>query len=151
MGASSFSPSPITTMPSMRTLSSIMRMASTAAWSAASLSPIPVSRAAARAAYSVTRTRSSARLRSGRRPVGSGVKPSEGSGRLSLDLGLLLAHDRAHEHEDRPQQHPVPADLQLDRPAGIAGPVDDTGVEDDAEGGDRHDGGHLAAGPGELV
>src|SRR5579872_150698 len=40
-------------------------MASTAAWSAASLSPRPISRAAASAAASVTRTSSSARLRSG--------------------------------------------------------------------------------------
>src|ERR1022692_1430990 len=41
-------------------------MPSTAAWSAASLSPLPTSGAAARAANSVTRTSSSARLRSGR-------------------------------------------------------------------------------------
>ena len=42
------------------------RIASTAAWSAASLSPRPTRRAAASAAASVTRTSSSARLRSGR-------------------------------------------------------------------------------------
>src|SRR5580693_3201670 len=41
-------------------------MPSTAAWSAASLSPLPTRGAAARAANSVTRTSSSARLRSGR-------------------------------------------------------------------------------------
>ncbi len=64
-GASSFSPSPITTMPSIGTVSSRRRIASTAAWSAASLSPRPVQRAAASAAASVTRTSSSARLRSG--------------------------------------------------------------------------------------
>src|SRR5918999_4742263 len=65
MGALSFSPSPITTTPSMATVSSIRRMASTAAWSAASLSPRPIQRPAASAAASVTRTSSSARLRSG--------------------------------------------------------------------------------------
>src|ERR671911_1179815 len=66
MGASSFSPSPITTMPSMGTLSRTMRMASTAAPSAPFLSPRPIQRDAARAAASVTRTSSMARLRSGR-------------------------------------------------------------------------------------
>src|SRR5919112_238513 len=65
MGASSFSPSPITTMPSMATVSSTTRMASTAAWSAPSLSPRPIHRDAASAAASVTRTSSMARLRSG--------------------------------------------------------------------------------------
>jgi hypothetical protein len=65
IGASSFSPSPITTTPSIATESRTKRIASTAAPSAASLSPRPTQRAAARAAASVTRTSSSARLRSG--------------------------------------------------------------------------------------
>ena len=65
IGALSFSPSPITTTPSMWTLSSMCRIASTAAASAASLSPRPIIRAAPSAAASVTRTSSSARLRSG--------------------------------------------------------------------------------------
>ena len=65
MGASSFSPSPITTTPSMGTVCSTMRMASTAAWSAPSLSPRPIHLEAAMAAASVTRTSSRARLRSG--------------------------------------------------------------------------------------
>ena len=65
MGASSFSPSPITTMPSMGTLWRVIRMASTAAPSAPSLSPRPIQREAAMAAASVTRTMSRARLRSG--------------------------------------------------------------------------------------
>src|ERR687898_127605 len=65
MGASSFSPSPMTTMPSIDTLLSTTRMASTAAWSAASLSPRPIHRPAASAAASVTRASSMARLRSG--------------------------------------------------------------------------------------
>src|SRR5205823_14085728 len=45
IGASSFSPSPITTTPSIETVSSIRRIASTAAWSALSLSPRPIQRA----------------------------------------------------------------------------------------------------------
>src|SRR5205809_101308 len=65
MGASSFSPSPITTTPRIETLSSTKRMASTAAWSALSFSPRPIQRAAAIAPASVTRTSSSAMLRSG--------------------------------------------------------------------------------------
>ena len=65
IGASSFSPSPITTTPSIDTESIISRIASTAAWSAAILSPRPTQRPAARAAASVTRTSSIARFRSG--------------------------------------------------------------------------------------
>ena len=68
IGASSFSPSPITTIPSIGTVSSSRRMASTAAPSADSFSPLPTHRAAASAAASVTRTSSSARLRSGLSP-----------------------------------------------------------------------------------
>ena len=67
IGASSFSPSPITTIPSIGTVSISSRIASTAAPSAASFSPRPTQRAAASAAASVTRTSSSARLRSGLR------------------------------------------------------------------------------------
>ncbi len=65
MGALSFSPSPMTTTPSIEMLDSTMRMALTAAPSAPSLSPRPIHREAARAAASVTRTSSMARLRSG--------------------------------------------------------------------------------------
>src|SRR6188508_3401342 len=68
MGASSFSPSPMTTTPFIVTVSSIARIASTAAWSAASLSPRPTQRAQLSAADSVTRTSSSARFRSGATP-----------------------------------------------------------------------------------
>src|ERR1035441_9177013 len=65
MGALSFSPSPITTTPSIAMEESTMRMAFTAAPSAPSLSPRPIHREAARAAASVTRTSSMAKLRSG--------------------------------------------------------------------------------------
>src|SRR5699024_9156174 len=60
-----FSPSPITTVPSMLTLERTLRIAAPAAPSAASLSPRPTHGPAAMAAASVTRTSSSARLRSG--------------------------------------------------------------------------------------
>src|SRR5215207_3041208 len=65
MGASSFSPSPITTVPFIRTVSRTSRIASTAAPSAFSFSPRPTQPDAASAAASVTRTSSRARLRSG--------------------------------------------------------------------------------------
>ena len=65
MGALSFSPSPITTSPSMEMEDSTIRMALTAASSAPSLSPRPIQRDAASAAASVTRTSSIAKLRSG--------------------------------------------------------------------------------------
>src|SRR3989442_2128479 len=63
IGASSFSPSPITTMPFMSTVASDSRIASTARASAASLLPRPCRGAAASAPASVTRSSSSARLR----------------------------------------------------------------------------------------
>src|ERR671937_190362 len=86
IGASSRSPSPITTVPSIGSLLSSRRMASTAAWSAAFSLPRPVQRAAATAARSVTRTISSVRTRSsarsgwmvidGRAPLPSFFMPS---------------------------------------------------------------------------
>src|SRR6476620_11309598 len=65
IGASSFSPSPITTTPRIETVPMRVRMASTAAPSPPFLSPRPTQRPAAMAAASVTRTSSRARLRSG--------------------------------------------------------------------------------------
>ena len=65
IGASSFSPSPMTTTPRIATVPMRRRMASTAAASASFFSPSPTQRPAAMAAASVTRTSSSARLRSG--------------------------------------------------------------------------------------
>ena len=56
IGALSFSPSPMTTTPSNDMLPSTLRMASTAAPSAASFWPFPSQCAAASAAASVTRT-----------------------------------------------------------------------------------------------
>ncbi len=65
IGASSFSPSPMTTTPFIETVPISWRMALTATPSAPFLSPRPTHRPAAIAAASVTRTSSSARLRSG--------------------------------------------------------------------------------------
>ena len=64
IGASSSSPSPITTVPSIGSLLSSRRIASTAAWSDALSLPWPRSRAAETAARSVTRTISIDRTRS---------------------------------------------------------------------------------------
>src|SRR6201991_4696823 len=68
IGASSFSPSPITTTPRIDTELTSSRIASTAAPSPPSLSPRPTHRPAAIAPASVTLTSSSARLRSGASP-----------------------------------------------------------------------------------
>ena len=58
IGASSRSPSPITTVPSISTESIVLRMASTATSSALCRSPNPIVRAAAIAAFSTTRKKS---------------------------------------------------------------------------------------------
>src|SRR3989442_1768361 len=63
IGASSFSPSPMTIVPRMSTSANAARIASTARASAAILLPRPCSGAAASAPASVTRSSSSARLR----------------------------------------------------------------------------------------
>src|SRR5215470_14081765 len=60
MGASSRSPSPITMVPRIGTLSMVLRMASVATWSALWRSPKPMVWAEAMAASSTTRTNSSA-------------------------------------------------------------------------------------------
>src|ERR671931_885211 len=81
----------MTTMPSMSIEARTGRIASTAAWSTRSLSPRPMKRPAAIAAASVTRTSSSARLRSG-----SGGRSPAAPITASLYLGWnLLARARA--------------------------------------------------------
>src|SRR6185312_14936050 len=81
IGASSRSPSPITTVPSIGSLLSSRRMASTAAWSAAFSLPWPRNRAADTAARSVTRTSSSVRMRS---------SINCGGTEIWVDIGALL-------------------------------------------------------------
>ena len=116
IGASSFSPSPMTTMPSMDTVCSTACMPSTAAWSAASLSPWPTSRAADRAAASVTRTSSSARLRS------TGVLIYMTPGGLRTRSVWPAAHRAADDHQDRSQQGaPEPQLRALIAPLGEPG------------------------------
>ena len=73
IGALSFSPSPMTTVPRMPMVEIITRIALTATPSASFLSPRPTQRPAAMAAASVTRTSSRARLRSGFGTVSLGV------------------------------------------------------------------------------
>ena len=85
IGASSRSPSPITTVPSIGSLLSSRRIASTAAWSAAFSLPWPRSRAADTAARSVTRTISSVRMRSSN---------SCGGTEIWVDIGELLKPSR---------------------------------------------------------
>src|SRR5918996_1565925 len=85
----------MTTTPSIGTVSIITRMASTAAWSAASLSPRPIQRAPARAAASVTRTSSMARFLSGASPVGPDARIlPPGLGSSSTVRALYPLHRR---------------------------------------------------------
>ena len=69
----------MTTTPRMVTVSSMSRIASTAAWSAAILSPRPIQRDANVAADSVTRTSSSARFLSGTSLTSSILHPLRSS------------------------------------------------------------------------
>src|SRR4051812_1913454 len=103
IGALSFSPSPITTTPRIWTVAIICRIASTATPSAPSLSPRPTQRAAASAAASVTRTSSSARLRSGesgavsRLPGVTVMARAYRSG--AAGLGVVAVHSRLLDRE----------------------------------------------------
>src|SRR4051795_13404002 len=130
----------MTTTPSIRTVSSISRIASTAAPSAASLSPRPTQRAAASAPYSVTRTSSMARLRSGRAPVWSGVRSSDARG-LRLDV-LRLSAEAPERYEEGPEQTDQVAVLDRDVDGVLlvsAGPAEDDPVEQDQRERDHAD------------
>src|SRR5438477_9833206 len=127
MGASSFSPSPMTTTPAMVTVSIIRRMASTAAWSAPILSPRPIHRAAPSAAASVTRTSSRARFRSG----AEGGVGTTGSGARSFAISVMASSFQAVQEAGRTggvEQDPVDLGVQghvhpalLGQPADVAG------------------------------
>src|SRR5436190_24383704 len=84
----------------MFTVSSTLRIASTAAWSADSFSPRPIHRAAAIAAASVTRTSSSAMLRSG-------------AGRLTAPDPMPAFLRRAFENHAVAGDRVVPVDPDL--------------------------------------
>src|SRR5207249_4708586 len=135
----SFSPSPITTTPSIETVSIMRRIASTATWSAEYLSPSPTHRPAANAAASVTRTSSKARLRSGRSVIGASRSTSRGRTRILrrtlledpsvdvprqgalerlgdrpvTDLELLLGPRRVEPVSVQERPHDLPADRGL--------------------------------------
>src|SRR3954454_14939099 len=147
IGASSFSPSPMTTKPSMWAVSSTRRIASTAAWSAASLSPMPTRRAAASAAASVTRTSSRARLRSGRLPSIGSDDPRG----LADALGLRRSLGRAEEHEQDAEQGDEPSPREVDGAVRVPRAAAEGVEEQEAERRDRHHRRQLAPRPGELV
>src|SRR3954447_8684002 len=155
MGASSFSPSPITTTPSIRTVSSIRRMASTAAPSAFSFSPSPTQRAAASAPYSVTRTSSIARLRSGRAPRSSATRGNlHHPGRFAAYASGLP--DEASEGDAARAQEADPVadlDRDVDVPRVVAARAaeDDAVHEDQRERRDPDDHRHLSGPPGQVV
>src|SRR5215210_6560409 len=164
IGASSFSPSPITTVPSMRTVSRSRRMASTAAWSAASLSPRPIQRAEASAAASVTRTSSSARLRSGAPsdsaamtpPVAAAPPSSARTSPRSSDAGwlflhrLVLAQRPGHQDANGSEEGDGVAPLEADLD-GAGLPEDDPIHEDEQKRDEPQDRGELAAVPAQFV
>src|SRR4051794_25077577 len=144
----------MTTTPSMLPVPSTSRIASTAAWSAPSLSPRPTIRAAARAAASVVRTSSRARLRSGcegctlmaPQPMWRRLDRAR---RLARALELRCAHGRPEEHQARADQSEEPPVLERDLAARRARLADDALVEDQHSGGDADDRGQLPARPRE--
>src|SRR6266540_1542168 len=112
IGASSFSPSPMTTTPSIETVSRIARIPSTAAWSALSFSPRPTQRPAPIAAFSVTRTSSSARLRSG--AFGGGIPASSDACSATRLTVVILSHSFRRLYSDQVE---APGDDRLRGPA----------------------------------
>src|SRR3954466_3281078 len=136
-----------------------MRMASTAAPSAPSLSPRPTQRAHASAAYSVVRPRSSARLRSGRWPRSVRAWAVVVTGAALQDAGRFtgvgvhgLAEVPGHEHRGAGQQPDEVAVAERYLAVGLAWLAEDDAVaEDQHEGSDPHHHRHLARVPGERV
>ena len=92
IGASSISPSPITTVPSIGSLASSRRMASTAAWSDFFSAPRPRKCAAATAARSVTRAISMERTRSSAGLAGTVIVAIVVS--TYLKLSMILSENR---------------------------------------------------------
>src|SRR4051794_25424755 len=153
IGASSFSPSPITTTPSICTVSSISRIASTAAPSAFSFSPSPTHRAAASAPYSVTRTNSMARLRSGRAGDCSGMTGSDSGGRGFHAFGLSPEAPERYEKcaDDRDEIAVLEVDVDGVLVA-AARTAEDDPVEQDQRGDhDPDDHRDLARAPAQVV
>src|ERR687891_2799445 len=139
-----------------------MRMASTAAASAPSLSPRPIQRAQARAAYSVVRTSSMARLRSGPAPVvpcgGAPTSWWASIARTLYDPGRLarggvegLPEVAGDQHPGRRDQGHEVADPEAHVDGGLRAAEDDPVAEDQHERGDPDHHRHLAGLPGQLV
>src|SRR3954452_24937737 len=131
-------------------------MASTAAPSAFSFSPRPTQRAAASAPYSVTRTSSMARLRSGPAPLRSTpMRNLQAAGGLAPANRLRLSHEAAERDARGPEQPDPVADL--DRDVDVlrivaARPAEDDAVhEDQRERRDADDHRHLARPPREVM
>ena len=148
IGASSFSPSPITTMPSMWIVCSTACMPSTAAWSAASLSPMPTQRAGGERrglgdAHELEREVAVRDFARGHRTVTpGGLRGVRWSTRGTEPPTVMRIVPRSAIHQPMPS-----ADLARR----LAGPVDDAVVDDEAERDDPDDRGHLAARPRQLV
>src|SRR3954449_10448708 len=137
----------------MRTVSSIRRIASTAAPSAFSFSPSPTQRAAAIAPYSVTRTNSMARLRSGRAGDCSGMGGSDSGGRGFHAFGL--APEAPERYEERPDDPDEVADLEVEVDGVLVAtarpPEDDAVEQDHGCDDDSDDHRHLARSPAQVV
>src|SRR6266516_3875724 len=85
----------MTTTPSIETVCSITRIASTAAWSARSFCPRPIHRPAAMAPASVTRTSSRARFRSGASLGGAGIGSAGSAASLIVRSPLQTVEEAA--------------------------------------------------------
>src|SRR4029453_19032768 len=126
----------MTTTPSIETVSSSSRIASTAAPSAPSLSPRPIQRAHASAAYSVVLTSSMARLRSGLRTPDS---ISDDARRLPRGRVDRLAQIAGREQAERRDQRDEVADPEAHLDPRVGPPEDDPVAEDQHEGHDPDD------------
>src|SRR4029453_9851562 len=135
----------MTTTPSIETVSSKSRIASTAAPSAPSLSPRPIQRAHASAAYSVVLTNSMARLRSGLGLASMGWEPNlDDARRLAVGRVERLAQVARREQPERGEQRHEVANPKADVDAVAGPPQDDPVAKDQHEGDDPDDHRHLA-------
>src|SRR4051812_36629588 len=137
----------------MRTVSSIRRIASTAAPSAFSFSPSPTQRAAAIAPYSVTRTNSMARLRSGRAWDCSGISGSDSGGRGFHAFGLSPETPERYEKgaDDRDQIAVLEVEVDSVLVAAAGATEDDSVEQDQGRDDDPDDHRDLTRAPAQVV
>ena len=150
IGASSFSPSPMTTTPSIATrLEDVRASRRRRPGRRPPCRPCRSRRAEASAAASVTRTSSSARLRSGRVGPSRGMRgPKWCLVACALARARKIASRTPTTISDRRRAaNPVPAVLHAIAPDGLAGALDDPVVDDQPERDDRGHRRHLAARP----